>query len=94
MWPAPDGPVAGRSDGLFLEGMGGHVRADGQHVVDSALCQAGPQVCVGAVGGVGHDDRWPHAPAGQGVEHVQGQPPLLPVRDLGRDAGDGPAAGV
>ncbi len=71
-----------------------HIRADGQDVSQSSLGQRGSQVGVGAVGGVGHHDRWCHAPGGEGVEHVQGQAPLLAVHDLGRDAGHGSAAGV
>lgn len=27
--------------------MGAHVRADGQHIVDPPLCEAGPQVGIG-----------------------------------------------
>lgn len=49
---------------------------------------------IGAVGGVGHYGWRRHAPAGQCVEPVQRQMPLLPARDLGRDAGEDLAAGV
>ncbi|GGQ46362.1 hypothetical protein GCM10010279_65010 [Streptomyces mutabilis] len=80
--PAPDGTVAAGGHRLRVERVGTHVRADGEHVVDSPLGQAGPQVGVGAVGGVGHDNRRAHAPAGQRVERVQSQPPLIAVGDL------------
>lgn len=47
-----------------------------------SLRQAGPQMGVGAVGGVGHHRRC-HPPAREAVEHVQGQPPFLPVQNQG-----------
>lgn len=73
---AVGGALAVRSHALDVEWVGTHVRADGWHVVDSPLGQAGPQVGVGAVGGISHDHGRAYAPAGQGVEHVQSQPPL------------------
>lgn len=80
--PAADGAVAVQGHGLGVERLGADVRADGR-VFNSAVGQCGPQVGVGAVGGAGYHDRRPHAQPAQRVERVQGQPPLLAVRDLG-----------
>src|SRR4051794_41938889 len=65
------------------------VTADLHDVGPAALGDPGPELPGVAVAGVGDYHRWGQAPAGQLIEHVDGQPPLLPMPNIVADTGPG-----
>jgi hypothetical protein len=65
----------------------GDIAADADHVRVSPLGQGRAEVGVLAVAGIRHHHRRHQCPAGQFLQGVQGQAPLLPVPDLLGDAG-------